>query len=452
MTTLPSGKPLISQSDCQTFCINNQFNSLFEMLLSAGSNAHGQLANGTLDDSYTFQKCKFEGRPDCPHARSTRVLDIASGANHTVVLLHGEGPEVWGSGDGRKGQLGLNYQREAKGGQKTATFRRLNLSLSEFGLENHTFKSIAATWETTYIALSCEGKGDVLISMGSDDYGDLGIGNGRHMKDSPSDFHVVSFGHLSTPSGIQLLPGNIRIDAVYSGQRHIILSLGVSGSDGLVEPLLVGWGTSRHGQLGSSTSGKALPFTSEPTIIPIPPGADPIVSASLGIHHTILSHRSGCVSALGANRKHQLQLLQEVKRAESIGCTWNGTYAVVQDSERENSWTIISSGSNSHSQLGWDPESEGLVGAVRFTGSLDRKTVTKIACGSEHVLLLLRDAFQQTGEVWGWGWNEHGNLGVGNTKDVPTPTCIWPPAAHTGAAVTGIWAGCGTSWINVEDD
>ena len=61
--------------------------------------------------------------------------------------------------------------------------------------------------------------------------------------------------------------------------------------------------------------------------------------------------------------------------------------------------------------------------------------VRSVACGSEYVLaangtilfrkiscliLLLTDE----GQLFSWGWNEHGNLGLGDTKDRNTPSLV----------------------------
>ena len=100
-------------------------------------------------------------------------------------------------------------------------------------------------------------------------------------------------------------------------------------------------------------------------------------------------------------------------------------------------------------------------GIVHFPEIFDCKsTCLEIACGSEHVLALSRRttedhrSVQQT--LWGWGWNEHGNLGIGNTQDILVPVKIWSnssPVVVSGSyfervhEVIGIWAGVGTSWI-----
>ena len=62
--------------------------------------------------------------------------------------------------------------------ETTAKFRKIELCLEETGLAGYSFRLISASWETSYGVLSCSDKGDVVISMGSDEFGDLGVGVG----------------------------------------------------------------------------------------------------------------------------------------------------------------------------------------------------------------------------------------------------------------------------------
>jgi protein ATS1 len=433
-------------------------------LLSTGSNAHGQLGNNSLDDSHIFQPCSFTNHP--PNSlppETSAVLNVVSGANHTLVLLELvdqvglKKTELWGCGDGRAGQLGKTYREESLTGSSTSKFRKIELFLAENGLSGYSYRLISASWETSYAVLSCSGKGDVVISLGSDDFGDLGIGGFTSIagiEKSEKNFHVVKFDHLSTPSSIH---NTLRVESIHSGQRHTIVHIQISESP----LLLVGWGTSRHGQLGQLaplSNLKPPPFTSLPRIIAL----DDVVSSALGIHHSLFLHTSGQISALGSNRKGQLQLLPS-ENVRTIGCTWNGSYAVVESNE---GWHIYSSGSNSHGQLGLkaDPLNADIPnsGVVHFPEILDSKrTSIEIACGSEHILVLSRhvdmeedrSVQQRVSKLWGWGWNEHGNLGTGNTDDTFLPLKIWSnepgfisyfEGVHE---LIGIWAGAGTSWI-----
>ncbi|KIM38330.1 hypothetical protein M413DRAFT_447829 [Hebeloma cylindrosporum] len=397
-------------------------------LLSSGSNAQGQLGNSSLDDSHVFKASLFAGQPSRSLPPGTsRVIDVATGANHTLVLLElaGNKREIWGCGDGTKGQLGLNYQKGVSEGLSPTVFRKIHLGLGESGLEHYTFKFIAATWETSYIVLSCEGKPDVVLSMGSNDYGDLGVGGSKH---SPTDFHIVRFDHIAPVSE------RWEVQFISSGQRHVLLSIKSNDAS-----LLVGWGTSRHGQLGNPSN---TPFSSTPRIVSHQ-NDPPIISSSLGIHHTIFLHDSGRISGLGSNRKGQLQVVESPDLGNTdIGCTWNGTYVIVEGR------IVYSSGSNSHHQLGRQNGGSEPVAIVEFPESLGHSSL-KIACGSEHVLTLCSSE-----QVWGWGWNEHGNLGLGHTGDAPAPVRLWPPSYLDDrvSSIQGIWAGLGTSWICAEID
>lgn len=403
-------------------------------LLSSGSNAQGQLGNGSLEDSHTFHPCVFADSPpgSLPHGTS-RIIGIATGANHTLLLLetNSHRRELWGCGDGRKGQLGLHYRRTVS---STGLFRKLELTVPDAGLGDYCVKSISATWETSYAVLFCEGRKDAVISMGSDDYGDLGIGGGKK-NDSEADFHVIDFSHISS------LSEHLEVLGIYSGQRHTILHLNsVSG------PVLVGWGTSRHGQLGTLAD---KPFASTPQMVSI--NSDNISSLNLGLHHTVIRYNSGELLCLGSDRKRQLEVVsaldKEKRLALDIGCTWNGTYAVVRN---EGGWSILSSGSNSHSQLGRESDERTPTGAIALPDdSVHGASSLKVVCGSEHVLVLENASFLGSSRLWGWGWNEHGNLGVGHTDDVPTPIRLYPISKQN-TTILDVWGGLGTSWIFAE--
>lgn len=43
---------------------------------------------------------------------------------------------------------------------------------------------------------------------------------------------------------------------------------------------------------------------------------------------------------------------------------------------------------------------------------------SKIKAGSEHNVILIGD------EMYSWGWNEHGNLGIGNNENTNTMTRV----------------------------
>lgn len=430
----------------------------FRALLASGSNAQGQLASGGTDDAHAFVECKFLGRPHAGQPNQVpNIIQVACGANHTIILVDPTaGPyasttrELWGCGDGRKGQLG----RLAESATGLSSFTRLDLELLHSpDLHDFRVEAVAASWETSYVALSYPGRSDVLLSLGADDYGDLGIGG---KSKSPDTVHVVD---LATAAGATE-ECKLSIRSLSSGPHHILVHLTISEIDGSTRECTLGWGTSRHGQLGAHrdpASGKPLPFLSSPVRLVLPDEEQGVIASALGTHHSILLHPSGRLTALGSDRKGQLDGADALEGVSAVGCTWNGTYAVQHDGP---TWSVVSIGNHNKGQLGrpihvkhGGPHGHPM--AVHFPFSHDTHSLVKMACGSEHILCLFtrtdgneEDASQA--EVWAWGWNEHGNLGLRHTQDQDVPVKIWPPSQGDSRQAVDVWAGYGTSWILVE--
>jgi len=168
--------------------------------------------------------------------------------------------------------------------------------------------------------------------------------------------------------------------------------------------------------------------------LPIDVQLDPVRAIRAGNQHSLFLHASGRVSALGSDAKGQLRDLHIAEDVQAIGCSWNGSYLQTR-------MGLLSAGANAHGQLGREAAATAALGPVSIPDTL---RVVDFACGSEHVLCVLGQA-----EVWGWGWNEHGNLATGSLDDVKAPVRIWPSSPAQGEAA-GVWAGCGTSWIAVS--
>ncbi|KAG0692162.1 regulator of chromosome condensation 1/beta-lactamase-inhibitor protein II [Suillus ampliporus] len=392
-------------------------------LLAAGSNARGQLANGSDDDSHTFKECRFVGCTEGtlpPGAHE--ILQLATGANHTLALLEFDGGrrELWGCGDGRNGQLGPEYT-----GQLTE-FAPISMPLyKSYASQGYTCCLIASAWETSYIVLKSPSRPDMLISMGSNDFGALGVGT-KQVTSVPT---VVSFDHL-TIEGRSVDPGGLVIESIVAGPRHVVLHVRPVLKN---EHMLIGWGLARHGQLGDT---KVVNYD-RPHII--------------SLDHTVVCYQSGRTTAFGSNKKGQLHRAGSWGRVRQVGCTWNGSYLLLKDDEN----TLLSTGSNAHGQLGRGIQGEEngvTVGPVEFTSSYDDRvpSLRSFACGSEHVMAVISLSGSSDMEIWGWGWNEHGNLGLGHTDDVSKPLKIWPTGDAPDGRIVQVWAGNGTSWILIR--
>ncbi|RXN32151.1 RCC1 and BTB domain-containing 1-like protein [Labeo rohita] len=72
-------------------------------------------------------------------------------------------------------------------------------------------------------------------------------------------------------------------------------------------------------------------------------------------------------------------------------------------------------GHNGYSQLGNGTTNQG-VSPILVSTNLQNKRVTEVACGSHHSLALTHE-----GEVFAWGYNNCGQVGSGSTANQPTP-------------------------------
>lgn len=421
-------------------------------LLATGSNARGQLGIGSRDDAHTFTPCVFDGHgPQIP-PNTLRIIGLASGANHTVVLLQFQDGEVqlWGAGDGSKGQLGPECTVQTTE-DSMLVFRPLTPPLSGlFQKKGLPYKCrlVAAAWETSYIVFSCPGKSDILVSMGGNDFGALGVGANPNTSNNP---RIINLATVLGDKADATRPSIISVKSIHAGPRHVVTELHVHLTDETSSGrVLVGWGASRHGQLGQKTR---TPCIDRPIMIPVDIENDPLRSYALGNEHTVILHQSNHISALGSNRKGQLEGLSNLEiYVQEIGCTWNGTYM----HGREGSQNILfATGSNTKGQLGKSAVGMDAIGAVELPAR-PAMDIIKFACGSEHVLVLTTQPEDKgngvPNYVWGWGWNEHGNLGLGVLEDIPRPTQLWPrdSSASVGKVVVDVWAACGTSWLAVS--
>ncbi|XP_060743908.1 RCC1 and BTB domain-containing protein 2 isoform X1 [Tachysurus vachellii] len=88
-----------------------------------------------------------------------------------------------------------------------------------------------------------------------------------------------------------------------------------------------------------------------------------------------------------------------------------GPHVIIATAEGE----VYAWGHNGYSQLGNGTTNHGLIPALVST-NLINKRVNEVACGSHHTIALTTD-----GEVYAWGYNNSGQVGSGSTANQPTP-------------------------------
>lgn len=494
-----------------------------KILLVAGSNSGHQLGVGHDRDVRTLQEALCRVDSDSQQVTSLppagyTVVDLSSGANHTLALLeriqdgHGASSgsatkEVWIAGTGAQGQLGPAH---ASSGSKPLTiFTRLDLEAlldncadlprSDWSGALLQPKRIVAGWNCSYIVLALGRAGpsesseqDVLLSLGllrDNTFGELGCA----VRDASNVcVHKVSFSSALIEAGLDTNVGFQVVD-VAAGLRHAVAALSVKAdAQGQRGTIVVGWGSARQGQVGripepapkrpgsSNRPGPAAAIVWEPQVIFDWKTSD---SSSIrcrlraGRDHTVVlvqgegSQEGKELHCIGSNKQGQLldaSLLQErgaaLDQIVDVTCNWNSTHLLVEQSNGERA--ILSCGSNSRGQLGNSTTVSTTVAHPLASADLSMilqqppstpenrpTTLRRLVSGSEHSLLLVKtgDAHQ----VWGWGWNEHGNLaqGVHDEADRQRATLLLD-GTRSGTDAhydpLDVWAGLGTSFILAE--
>ncbi|BGO94813.1 hypothetical protein NBRC10512_005367 [Rhodotorula toruloides] len=513
-------------------------------LFCTGSNSHGQLALAHGDDSHHFARLPTSNP-------GQRFSQVACGANHTLAIaysLNGR-RRLLAAGSNARGQLGPSRPADSP----TLSFVPLEAAdlACSAGLQDiqYDIELVAACWETSFVVLRPRGGtgSDVLISFGANDWGERGCACPSRVEPSVVDLTAAA---ARSEKGKETEP-RIRVLRLEAGPRHVVaLCETTSPGTEAVEDHLLGWGASRHGQLGIAPSATSLPkITPIPRRIPLPSpfSASDIVDIAFGRDHTaVLLERSPghqqpsdaagarTVLLLGANKHGQLGPANVTAASEvagpassaarthrqspsqnlltlsafqhvlpdcspydidAVGCTWNSTFFVVSPRVHELSAPstttaepaqplIVAFGLNSHGQLASrsdvSPNATDLISPghqsvpsstrlIRLPPPPPSSTRFKVqlACGSEHVLALVRPAYSvginskdggaTDAAVYGWGWNEHGNLGssgqleLGDLADVWEPRRLWPSKEGEEAGeVVDVWAGNATSWIQID--
>lgn len=137
-----------------------------------------------------------------------------------------------------------------------------------------------------------------------------------------------------------------------------------------------------------------------------------------------------------------LILLPIVINAQHIGIGFgNHTIAAKSDG------TVYTWGNNSYGQLGnGNTTNSNVPIAVVTSGALSGKTITKVAAGLLHSVALASD-----GTVYTWGYNYYGQLGRGNTTDSNVPVAVSTSGALSGKTITQVATGLYHSIVLASD-
>ena len=165
-----------------------------------------------------------------------------------------------------------------------------------------------------------------------------------------------------------------------------------------------------------------------------------IKEISLGYGHSLLLTKDGKVYSWGWNERGQLGLNDTQDRLTPSIVTAlddrNITKLSTQDFDKHHSIAMDSEGQlyswgdNTHGQLGLgDTQDRQSSEEIKFFAD---KKIIQISLGKSHSL-----ALDHEGQVYSWGWNEGGQLGLGDKKDRYEPTLI-PYFKENGIFITQV--------------
>eukprot|EP01124_Arcella_intermedia_P025800 TRINITY_DN4698_c0_g1_i3.p1 TRINITY_DN4698_c0_g1~~TRINITY_DN4698_c0_g1_i3.p1 ORF type:complete len:564 (-),score=118.01 TRINITY_DN4698_c0_g1_i3:511-2202(-) len=206
----------------------------------------------------------------------------------------------------------------------------------------------------------------------------------------------------------QLLTFPSRVIQTAQGDAHSLFLL--------IDHSLYACGFNRSGQLGTGD----IRQHEEP--VKVRPICGDVIQVKCGEFHSLALTSDGSLYAWGSNQLGQLGLSEEKKLLvptkvlaappglKSIDCWESFSMGLTRDG------TLYGWGCNRSGQLGLGVKGAPLLPTPRRVGI---EEVKQFSCGVDHVLALL-----ETGELYGWGNGECGQLGIGSSADMHVPTQI----------------------------
>lgn len=350
-----------------------------------GSNGSGQLGIGHKEDISVPKEVIFVNDLTQP------ITEVRAGGNHTLILSSGI---VHYSGDN------VTAACVPSPATSLSRFNHLNLTSKDSELNiDGTIAFCAATWEATILVQKdANGRNTKVYSFGTGNKGELG--QGEFIFRSAKLLLINNFP-----------PDSLEVVDIAASVNHVVVVL--NNGD------LYGWGNGRKGQLGQPEGIIYSPRKITPLDIKV-------VRAACGREFTyaVEESTSGKSTILGNDKCGVVSTAPDnIQNWKNLGASWGSIFVLKQDGQ------LLSWGRDDHGQL----TPPGL------------PPLSQIAIGSEHGVGLTKD-----GEVLAWGWGEHGNCGpntvdgdVKGTWNIIASSRYLPP----GSKISGIGAGCATSWI-----
>ncbi|GLC44604.1 hypothetical protein PLESTB_001324500 [Pleodorina starrii] len=307
------------------------------------------------------------------------VVGVSCGSSHSVALLSCDVVASWGRGE--DGQLGHGQADEC------LAPKAIN-ALTDAGIE-----SVVCGAEYTIAVAPSRGQ---VYSWGWGDFGRLGHGD-------CNDVFV--------PRPIEFFSGR-PVSRVACGDTHTLVVAADTGE-------LFTFGRNQNGQLGLGHTNDCL---SPQRVVALQ--GERVRSVACGSEHSLAATESGAVFAWGWGRygnlgdgESQDRYLPtrvvglEGVRVVSAECGWRHSAVVSEDGR------VFTFGWSKYGQLGHgdhlDRTRPCQVAALRHC------RITTVAGGWRHTM-----AADSAGNLYAWGWNKFGQLGLGDMDDRSVPTRV----------------------------
>lgn len=356
--------------------ISRRFNEFFVVTDELKEMARIHLQDAVPLDltHYTKKQLGLLGR------RNHQVGNLSTGQSHSLVLnSHGQ---VYSFGDDEYGQLSLGDRDD-------------NLPISTPNPIITDIRKIIAISAGGRHTLFLNAKGQA-FGCGSNTYGQLGFRNGKNQ---------------STPIWIMIPAMTDDITAISAGGNHSLLL----NSQGRVYSC----GANGHGQLG------LVDFEDPhgPNLIRI----SDIIAISAGGDHSLLLNIQGQVYSFGSNDYGQLGLGDRKTKVIPTLIENYGDHKIIATSAGFRHFLLLTSqglvlsfGSNICGQLGHGHNHDQNYPCLITNPGIGKVVV--ISAGYDHSLLL-----NSKGQIFGFGHNRYGQLGLSGCRNKIVPTLIKTP-------------------------
>ena len=365
-------------------------------------------ANQALNHYRLFDK-------DCQKKVGLKFLKLELSKQQNFLLVqNSQGQsQVYAWGDNELGRLGLGHNNAVN---------RPSLLPFPGSLANWTLNNIVASRDSAFAIFQNQGQSQV-YAWGANRFGQLGLGHNNR---------VTAPTLLPFPDSL----ANWTLNNIVCGENHFFAIFQNAEGQSQVHA----WGANRSGELGLGHDNRVT----APTLLPFP---DSLANWTLNnivcrknSFFAIFQNAEGQsqVYAWGANRFGQLGLGHNNRvtaptllpfpdslanwTLNNIVCEKNSTFAIFQNAQGQSQ--VYAWGANKFGQLGLGHDNDvNRPTLLPFPDSLANWTLNSIVCRGSNFFAIFQNAQGQS-QVYAWGANRFGELGLGHNNAVTAPTLL----------------------------